>query len=243
MSQTITIDPITRIEGHLSVKVDTTGGVVTGAYSSGESFRGFEKILVGRKPIEAQQITQRICGVCPVEHAVASVLAQDQACGITGQIPTNGRLVRNIASAANFIQSHILHFYTLSAIDFIDINAVLNYTGKDARLTYLKSWVQSEMSSNSYYPAAPFLPRFDGDYATDFDLNIGALHNCFRALEVRAEASKLCATFVGRLPHVASIMPGGATVRVKGRMIQDALSIIRRLRKNGLIDQGGDEKR
>lgn len=228
MAQTLTVDPVTRIEGHLSIRVDVENGRVVSAESTGESFRGFEAILKGRKPIDAQYITQRICGVCPVEHAVASVLAQDAACGVTP--PDNGRLVRNIVAAANFIQSHILHFYTLSAIDFIDITAVLQYSGNDPAMNYLKGWVQSEISSTNYYPAAPFLPRMEGAYATDPSLNLGAIRNYLKALEVRTEASKLGAILGGKLPHVASIIPGGATIRVGGKMIEDCLGIIRQLR-------------
>ncbi len=226
--QTITIDPITRIEGHLSVRVETTNGVVSAAYAAGESFRGFEAILKGRSPLDAQQITQRICGVCPVEHAIASVLAQDAAFGV--QPPTQGLLIRNLTQAANFIQSHIVHFYTLSAIDFIDITAVLQYQGKDAALNYLKAWVQSELSSTNYYPAAPFLPRFDGDYLANLDINLGAIRNYLMALEIRSEASKFCAMFGGKLPHVASLVPGGATPRLTARQIQDALVLIRKIK-------------
>jgi ferredoxin hydrogenase large subunit/hydrogenase large subunit len=228
MAQSVLIDPVTRIEGHLSIRVEVADGRVTSAESSGESFRGFEAILKGRKPIDAQYITQRICGVCPVEHAIASVLAQDAACGVSP--PDNGRLVRNIMAAANFIQSHILHFYTLSAIDFIDITAVLQYQGRDPAMNYLKGWVESEIRSTNYYPAAPFLPRMEGAYATDPTLNLGAIRNYLKALEMRVEASKLCALLGGKLPHVASIIPGGATIRVGGRMIADCLTIIRQLR-------------
>ncbi len=228
MAQSILIDPVTRIEGHLSIRVEVADGRVTSAESSGESFRGFEAILKGRKPIDAQYITQRICGVCPVEHAVASVLAQDAACGVLP--PDNGRLVRNIVAAANFIQSHILHFYTLSAIDFIDITAILQYQGRDPAMNYLKGWVESEIRSTNYYPAAPFLPRMEGSYATDPALNLGAIRNYLKALEMRVEASKLGALLGGKLPHVASIIPGGATIRVGGRMIADCLTIIRQLR-------------
>lgn len=228
MAQSVVVDPITRIEGHLSIRVEVENGQVISAESAGESYRGFEAILKGRKPIDAQYITQRICGVCPVEHAIASVLAQDEACGVTP--PDNGRLVRNIVAAANFIQSHILHFYTLSAIDFIDITAVLQYQGKDSAMNYLKGWVQSEINSTNYYPAAPFLPRMDGDYASDLGLNLGAIKNYLRALEIRSEASKLGALLGGKIPHVASIIPGGATIRVGGRMIADCLTLIRTLR-------------
>jgi Ni,Fe-hydrogenase I large subunit len=228
MSQTLTIDPVTRVEGHLSIRVDVTGGAVSQAWSVGESFRGFEAILVGRSPLDAQQVTQRICGVCPVEHGIASVLAQDQAYGLTP--PENGRLLRNIMQAANFIQSHILHFYTLSAIDFIDIAAVLNYQGSDGGLNYLKGWINSQLSSTSYYPIAPFLPRYDAQYLESLDLNCAILHNYLRALEARADASKLCALFGGKLPHVASLVPGGATQKVDERQVQEALILIGRLR-------------
>ena len=229
MTETLTIDPVTRIEGHLSIRVQTTDGVVTSAEAAGESFRGFEAILKGRKPLDAQQITQRICGVCPVEHAVASVLAQDAAYGVTP--PDNGRLIRNITAAANFLQSHIIHFYTLSAIDFIDIAAVLKYSGRDSGLNYLKGWIKSELSSTSYYPAAPFLPRLDADYLADDELNFQAIRHYLQALEIRAEASKLCALFGGKLPHVVSLVPGGATLRVSGRQIEDGLELIRKIRQ------------
>ena len=228
MSQTLHIDPVTRVEGHLSIQVDVTDGAVSQAWSVGESFRGFEAILIGRSPLDAQQVTQRICGVCPVEHGIASVLAQDQAYGLTP--PDNGRLLRNIMEAANFIQSHILHFYTLSAIDFIDIAAVLNYQGSDGGLSYLKGWIKSQLNSTSYYPVAPFLPRYDAQYLDSLDLNCAILRNYLRALEARTDASKLCALFGGKLPHVASLVPGGATQKVDERQIQEGLILIRRLR-------------
>ncbi|MBF0613341.1 MAG: nickel-dependent hydrogenase large subunit, partial [Magnetococcales bacterium] len=83
MSNTITIDPVTRLEGHLAVKVELENGRVSQAYSMGEMFRGFEVLLRGRDPLDAQQITQRICGVCPISHGIASILAQDDAYKIT----------------------------------------------------------------------------------------------------------------------------------------------------------------
>jgi Ni,Fe-hydrogenase I large subunit len=228
MSRILSIDPVTRVEGHLSVRVEVENGTVARAWCTGESFRGFESILVGRSPLDAQLITQRICGVCPVEHGIASVQAQDQAYGVVP--PENGRLLRNIMAAANFIQSHILHFYTLSAVDFIDIAAVLQYQGKDGGLNHLKTWIQTQLSSTSYFPVAPFLPRFDADYLASLDINFGALRNYLKALEIRTDASKLGAMFGGKLPHVASLVPGGSTQRVDDRQIQDALVIIRRIR-------------
>lgn len=116
------IDPVTRLEGHLKieVKIDTVGGVqqVVSAWASGTMFRGFESILVNRDPRDAQHITQRICGVCPVSHGLAAVLALDSAANIT--VPSNARIMRNLVLASNFIQSHILHFYHLTIPDFVD---------------------------------------------------------------------------------------------------------------------------
>ena len=83
MSKTIELSPVTRIEGHLAIKLEVEEGKVAKAYVAGEMFRGFEKILRGRDPLDAQHITQRICGVCPVEHGIASVQAQEMAYQLT----------------------------------------------------------------------------------------------------------------------------------------------------------------
>ncbi len=116
------IDPVTRLEGHLKIEVtvDTKNSVqqVVEAKATGTLFRGFEQILVGRHPWDAQHFTQRICGVCPVSHGMAAVSALDAASGVTP--PDNGRIMRNLVLGANFIQSHILHFYHLAVQDYID---------------------------------------------------------------------------------------------------------------------------
>lgn len=111
------IDPITRIEGHMKVEVEIENGTVMDAKVSGTLFRGFENLLKGRVPEDAPLITQRICGVCPISHGQASVMALEN---VTDWVPTsNGRLLRNLVLGANFIQSHILHFYVLSVVDFV----------------------------------------------------------------------------------------------------------------------------
>ncbi|NIT79332.1 MAG: nickel-dependent hydrogenase large subunit, partial [Thermoplasmata archaeon] len=102
---------MTRIEGHLKVEVEVDEGRVIGARSIGTLFRGIEIILTGREPRDAVFITQRVCGVCPIAHATASALALDAAFGATP--PDNGRIIRNLILGANFIQSHLLHFYHL----------------------------------------------------------------------------------------------------------------------------------
>ncbi len=137
MAKILNLDPVTRIEGHLAVRVEVNEGRVTDSFVSGEMYRGFEVILQGRDPLDAQQIMQRICGVCPVEHALASVFAQDQAYGVTP--PPNGRLLRNLIGAANYLHNHITHFYLLSAVDFVDIAGILGYAGGDAGMNELKA--------------------------------------------------------------------------------------------------------
>ncbi len=228
MAQTIGIDPVTRIEGHLAVRLRIESNQVMEAYCSGEMFRGFELILKNRDPMDAQQITQRICGVCPVSHGIASTLAQEAAYKVIP--PRNGKLLRNLILGANYIQSHLIHFYHLSALDFIDIKAVTQYNGKDPALSELKAWVQSQLSSNSLYPVAPFLPRYESQYAEDPELNITAVKHYLDALEMRRLAHEMGALFAGKLPHVATLVPGGVTERVTPRKIAAYGEMLQKLR-------------
>jgi len=133
----IEIGPVTRLEGHLNVLTEVEDNTITEARCVGEMFRGFEMILRGRDPLDAQQITQRICGVCPYAHAIASSYAQEQAYGL--QPPPNGRIIHNLIQGANQLHDYLLSFYQLSALDFVDITAVLQYQGKDQDLKV--SWV------------------------------------------------------------------------------------------------------
>lgn len=117
MGNTITIDPVTRLEGHLKVKVETDGHAVEKAYIAGNLFRDFENILKGRQPWDAVHITQRICGVCPVSHAITATKAAEQ---IAGFAPNDqALLIRAIIQGAYFISDHILHFYHLNLPDYI----------------------------------------------------------------------------------------------------------------------------
>lgn len=115
------MDPVTRIEGHMKVEitVDTVGGLqqVTDARCTGTLFRGFETLLNGRNPLDGPIITQRICGVCPISHGLTAVLALENVSDYLP--PTNARLLRNLTLGANFLQSHILHFYLLAALDYV----------------------------------------------------------------------------------------------------------------------------
>ena len=180
----VTIDPVTRLEGHLKieVQVDMVKGVqqVTDAWAAGTLFRGFESILVNRPPQDAQHITQRICGVCPVSHGMAAVTALDSAFKVT--IPTNARIMRNLVLGANYIQSHILHFYHLSAPDFID--------GPDM---------------------PPWQPSWKADKRINTSATKTLVDHYVMALDTRSKAQQAGALFGGRLPHPPAYLPGGFT--------------------------------
>jgi NADH:ubiquinone oxidoreductase subunit D len=107
----IVVDPVTRIEGHLRIEAQLDGGAISDAWSSGTMFRGIELILRGRDPREAWIWAQRICGVCTMVHALASVNAVEDALGI--EVPDNARLVRNIIAATQTVQDHVVHFYSI----------------------------------------------------------------------------------------------------------------------------------
>ncbi len=228
MSKTVQLSPVTRIEGHLGVKVEVDGRKVTSAFVSGEMFRGFETILRGRDPLDAQHITQRICGVCPIEHGIASVLAQEMA---YKHKPTeNGRVLRNLLQGANFVASHITHFYLLSGLDFVDVEGIANYQGSDHNLLALRNWVKSQIASRTVLPAAPFLPRYTAQYLKEQEANFGALRHYLDAFEMRAAAQKMGAVFAGKMPHAATLVPGGLTEQVTALKITRCKSLLQDLR-------------
>jgi hydrogenase large subunit len=150
VAEKIVIDPITRIEGHLKIETIIEDGVVKDARSTGNLFRGIELILRGRDPRDAQVITQRICGVCPQSHGVAAALNLDSAFGIGGNITENGRIIRNLIQGAHVVQDHILHFYHLAALDYVDVTDVAKYTGNDTELNSIKTFIERGELGRSY---------------------------------------------------------------------------------------------
>jgi Ni,Fe-hydrogenase I large subunit len=242
MGKAVTVSPLTRIEGHLAIHTETepvtltegkTGHRITEARCEGEMFRGFEKILEGRDPLDAQQIVQRICGVCSIEHGIASCRAQEMAYGI--KIKGNGRLLQNLMLAAEYAHSHLLHFYHLSAVDFVDITAILSYTGKDRTLKAIKGWAEAALARSKAgaeaFPVAPFLPRYEGDfYIKDVDTNCALIAHYAEALEMRRIAHEMCAVFGARLPHSTALVPGGVTQRPTEERYLTYLSRFKRVR-------------
>ncbi|MHC4085979.1 MAG: nickel-dependent hydrogenase large subunit [Planctomycetota bacterium] len=186
MSTKIKIDPITRIEGHLAIEAVVDDGVVKEASSAGTLFRGFEIILQGRDPRDANRLTQRICGVCPTAHATASALCLDDAFGLTDKIPDNGKLIRALIFGANFLQSHVLHFYHLAALDYVDAAGVVG-------------------------DVSPFVPRYEGDYRVSSEVSAELVNHYVQALDIRRKCQEMLAIFGGKMPHNVGIVPGGVT--------------------------------
>ncbi len=200
----ITVDPLNRVEGHLKIEAVVENGVVKEAQSAGTMWRGFENILRNRNPLDAQRITQRICGVCPIAHTMASTLTLDEAFGIAERIPENGRIIRNLILGSNFLQSHILHFYALAALDFVDVTAAADYTGSDRHLKQVQSFIKR----GSLYP---FFPRYEGDYRLSKNENVQAVKNYAESLDIRRLAHELLAIWGGNMPQSVAIVPGGVT--------------------------------
>ena len=219
----IVVDPVTRLEGHYKVEVVTDKGVVKEAHSSGMMFRGLEIILRGRDPRDAQMYTQRICGVCPTSHSMAATLNLDSAFGLAGRIPDNGRILRNLILGAAHVSDHILHFYHLAALDYVDVTKVLKYDGNDSALNSVKEFAKRG-------ELAPFVPRYEGDYRLSDTVNIGALAHYIQALEMRRKGQEMLVIFGGKMPHNMAIVPGGVTSTVTVDKIASFLWMLNELR-------------
>lgn len=231
----VIIDPLNRIEGHLSIDLEVEQGRVVQSRTRGDMFRGFENLLKGRNPVDANMITQRICGVCPISHGITSSKALESAFGIEPTI--KGTIIRNLVLAANFIQSHVVHFYQLSLMDYMDVTAVLDYRGKDATLLNLKGWVEKDIQKKKDRPdsltaASPFLPRYEGEglYVSDASLNLRFLSNYLKALEIRMKTHRMVALFGGKVPHAASLLPGGVSQKVTDDNLKEYQSMLKEVK-------------
>ena len=199
------IEPITRIEGHLEIEVtvEKVRGVqqVIDAKSSAAMFRGFEKILVDRDPRDATILTQRICGVCPISHAMASTLSLEAAFSV--KPPDNGRILRNLVLGANFIQSHILHFYHLAALDYINTEGIVD--------------------------KSPWTPRYVTPDMVTGDMATVLVDHYVQALKMRRKAHQMGAIFGAKLPCTSTFVPGGCTEVVSTIKIDDFRTLLTEL--------------
>ena len=200
----IVIDPLTRIEGHLKIEALVENGEVKETKSSAALFRGLELILRGRDPRDAQRLTQRICGVCPTSHSIAAALNLDSAFGIADKIPENGRIIRNLILGSAHIADHILQFYLLAALDYVDITKVAGYEGTNPPLNSIKRFIErGELS--------PFFPRYEGDYRLPAEVDQQIVAHYVEALTMRRKAHEMLSIFGGKMPHNMGIVPGGVT--------------------------------
>jgi len=147
-TQTVIVDPVTRIEGHLRIEAQFDGQTITSAMSSGTMVRGIEIILRERDPRDAWAFAQRICGVCTLVHGIASVRAVENA--LNYPIPENAQLIRNLMIVTQFVHDHVMHFYHLHALDWVDVVASLKADPK-ATSTFAQSISSYARSSPGYF--------------------------------------------------------------------------------------------
>ncbi|MEW8107715.1 MAG: nickel-dependent hydrogenase large subunit [Candidatus Thiodiazotropha endolucinida] len=249
MTTRITVDPITRIEGHLRIDVEVDDGKVSKAWSSGQMWRGIEKILVGRDPREAWTYTQRFCGVCTTVHAITSVRAVENALDL--EVPVNAQLVRNIIQTAHAIQDHIVHFYHLSAVDWVDVVSALDAdpvaTAKLAES--LSDWplngphemkaVQERLKTFvGSGQLGPFASGYWGHPAMKLppEVNLMAVAHYLQALDVQNYANKVVAILGGKSPHIQNVAVGGVSNSI-GHDAPSVLNIERLMLIKGFIDK------
>ena len=223
----IVVDPVTRIEGHLRVEAEVEGGAVTQAWSSSTMFRGIELILRGRDPRDAWAFAQRICGVCTTVHAIASIRAVEKAIGAVP--PPNARLLRNLIMAAQVVQDHVVHFYHLHALDWVDIVSALK--GDPAKTATLAQSISDwPLSSATYFAGVrdrikafvergqlgPFANAYWGHpaYKLPPEANLMAVAHYLEALDWQRRFIKIHAVLGGKNPHLQSFLVGGMATPV-----------------------------
>ncbi len=223
----LVIDPVTRIEGHLRIEAQIADGRVSEAYSSGTMFRGFEIILKGRDPRDAWIFTQRICNVCTMVHALASVRAVEDALGI--KPPPLAQILRNLITAFQYVQDHVVHFYHLHALDWVDITQALKadpgaaaalgrsiseWPGNSpAALKALKEKLQAFVASGQL---GPFANAYWGHpaYRLPPEANLLAVHHYLAALDWQREVIKAHAILGGKNPLLQTFLVGGMALPV-----------------------------
>lgn len=221
----IVVDPLTRIEGHLRIEVEVEGGMIKEARSCATLFRGLETILKGRDPRDAQHFTQRTCGVCTYTHALASTRCLEDA--INKPIPANATYIRNLVLGNQFMHDHLVHFYHLHALDFVDVTSALQADpAKAAKLansisprkatteefaavqTKLKTFVASGQLGP--FTNAYFLGGHQG-YYMDPEANLVCTAHYLQALRAQVEVAKGMAVFGAKNPHTQFTVAGGVT--------------------------------
>jgi hydrogenase large subunit len=223
MTERVVVDPITRIEGHLRIEAETgTDGSIKSAYSSGTMVRGIELILKGRDPRDAWAFAQRICGVCTLVHGIASVRAVENA--LDYKIPPNAQLIRNLMIAAQYVHDHVMHFYHLHALDWVDVVSALSADPK-ATSDLAQSISSYPKSSPGYFAEVQkkvktfveqgqlgiFANGYWGSplYKLPAEANLMAVAHYLEALAWQREVVQIHTIFGGKNPH-PNFLVGGA---------------------------------
>jgi len=250
-SRKVVVDPITRIEGHLRIEAQSENGMVSKAWASSTQFRGIELILQGRDPRDAWAFTQRICGVCTAVHAIASCRAVEDALDI--KIPANANIIRNLVNGMQYIQDHVIHFYHLHALDWVDVvsatkadpaaaarlaqslspwpnNGEAEFRAVQARLGTFVGSGQLGIFSNGYWghPAYKLPP----------EANLMAVAHYLEALDWQRDVIRLHTVFGGKNPHpnflvggMASAINIDSTATSNAERIADVSGMITRARR------------
>jgi hydrogenase large subunit len=252
-SRTIVVDPVTRIEGHLRIEAEFDGKVITQASSSGTMVRGIEIILRDRDPRDAWAFAQRICGVCTLVHGLASVRAVEDA--LQYPIPPNAQLIRNLMLGTQFIHDHVMHFYHLHALDWVDVVSALKADPK-ATSTLAQSISAYPRSSPGYFADAQsrvgklvesgqlgiFANAYWGHpgYRLPAEANLMAVAHYLDALAWQREIVQLQTIFGGKNPHpnvIVGGMPAAISVHAGGGTGSTAVNVVGLQRVAQVIDQ------
>lgn len=223
MTKIITIDPISRIEGHLRVDIKVKDGKVVDAWSAGTMFRGIEQILLGKDPGEAWIFAQRFCGVCTTVHAMASVRAVENALNL--EVPINAQMIRNMIVAAHSIFDHLSHFYTLSALDWVDVasaakadpiaaskvaqmispdwkrNSRIEFKAVKEKITNVLNSDQLGIFNNGYW-------GHNAMHLTP-ELNLAAVVHYLQSFEYLRKANEVVGLLGSKTPHIQNLAVGG----------------------------------
>ncbi|HEY5975093.1 MAG TPA: nickel-dependent hydrogenase large subunit [Geobacteraceae bacterium] len=235
----LVIDPITRIEGHLRLELETDGNRVTNAWACSTQFRGIERILQGRDPRDAWALAQRICGVCTGVHAIASIRAVEDA--IKYPIPPAAELIRSLITGMGTVQDHVIHFYHLHALDWVDVQSALRADpDKTARLAgSISPWPNSSASrfrevqqkvqqSVAGGQLSIFTNGYWGHsaYRLPPEANLLALSHYLEALDWQRDVIRLHAIFGGKNPHPNFLVGGMAcAINLDNQMTINAVTL------------------
>ncbi|MCB9957933.1 MAG: nickel-dependent hydrogenase large subunit [Rhodospirillaceae bacterium] len=247
----ITVDPITRIEGHLRIDCEVDDGRVANAWASGQMWRGIELILRDRDPRDAWIFSQRICGVCTTVHAIASVRSIENALGL--EVPLNAQYIRNMIITAHGVHDHIVHFYHLSALDWVDIVSALDADpAAAARVAQtLSDWPRN--SVQEFTQAQERLRAFVGSgqlgvfgsgywghpaMVLEPEVNLIAAVHYLQALDYQRKANRIVAILGGKTPHIQNMAVGGVANAINLDS-QSTLGIERLMQIRQVIDEIG----